>query len=183
MANQTDKMLVAACLKGDSKAQKQLYDTYSVKMYGLCLRYAKDHAEAEDMLQEGFFRVFTRLHQFAGTGALGGWIRRVMINTSLKYLQKQRRHFFAPEDLAKVSETRESAEANVFSQFGAEAIIGMIQQLPTGYRTIFNLYAIEGYSHKEIAEQMEISESTSRSQYARAKKLLRTKLEEYMITD
>ncbi|MEM9680846.1 MAG: RNA polymerase sigma factor [Bacteroidota bacterium] len=175
-----DKKILKGCLRKDKSAQRQLYERYKVPMFRLCLRYAKDRAEAEDILQDGFIKVFADLGKYRGDGALGGWIRRVILNIALQHVRKQKRQFQTIE-IDQIAETS-SAEEMVFSQFGARALTKMIQQLPVGYRTVFNLYVVEGYSHKEIAEQLNFTVNTSKSQLSKAKAMLRKMLEKKLIS-
>lgn len=180
MTDQTqEKRLIQACIDGDRAAQNQLYQQHKYKMMGVCLRYAKDRAEAEDILQEGFFKVFCDLKQFSGKGAIGAWIRRVMVNTALMHIRKQKNKLFPVIELDQIAYSHASKE-DLFSSFRAKALVQMIQQLPDGYRVVFNMYVIEGYSHKEIAQQLGISESTSKSQLSRAKMTLRQMLEKQL---
>lgn len=182
--DQHEKHLIENCLKGDQKAQRTLYNQFKVPMFRLCLRYAKNRAEAEDLLQEGFIKVFGDLPNYRGEGALGGWIRRLMINVALQHLRKQK-EFFQHVQLDQVPDQSEDAwneSEQLFIQNRAKALTQMIQHLPAGYRTVFNLYVIEGYTHREIATALRISENTSKSQLSKAKAMLRKKLEESMIT-
>ena len=165
--------LVAECKKGNPTYQRALYQQYYRKMYGVCLRYANDADDAQDVLQEGFIRVFGKLDSFRGTGSLEGWIRRIMVHTSIEYYRKKSRYFMVDIEAA----TREAdIEMDVLAQMGREEILQQIQTLPPGYRTVFNLYAIEGFSHQEIGEMLNISEGTSKSQFSRAKLILRDRL-------
>ena len=159
---------------------KALYEQYKVPMFRLCLRYAQDYPEAEDMLQEGFIQVFKDLHQFNASGPLGGWIRRVMVNKALQIIRKRKR-LFSTVELQEAAE-QESTNEDVFAQLNAKALTKLIQQLPAGYRMVFNMYVIEGYSHSEIAELLGISASTSKTQLFKAKASLRKMLEKIMIT-
>jgi len=163
----TDQELVEACLKKNSSAQKELYDRFAGKMMGVCLRYSQGQDDAQDILQDGFIKVFEKLAQFSGKGALGGWIRMIMINTALIHIRKEKRHAYQEE----ITDTMELTERyySVLDQMAADELIALIQKLPVGYKTVFNLYAIEGFSHREIAEQLGISESTSKTQYFKAK--------------
>ena len=163
----TDQELVEACLKKNSSAQKELYDRFAGKMIGVCLRYSQGQDDAQDILQDGFIKVFEKLEQFSGKGALGGWIRMIMINTALIHIRKEKRHAYQEE----ITDTMELTERyySVLDQMAADELIAIIQKLPVGYKTVFNLYAIEGFSHREIAEQLGISESTSKTQYFKAK--------------
>lgn len=162
--------LLKDCLEGKSSAQRELYTLYVRGMLGLCYRYTKSMTDAEDVLQEGFIKVFKNLHQFKGVGDLGAWIRRIMVNTAINYLKSQSRYqydlSFSGKNLHPV--TNDSPELKL----DARDLADLIRQLPIGYQTIFNLYAVEGYKHAEIANIMGISEGTSKSQYARARTLL-----------
>ena len=165
-----NSLLVKACLRNDRAAQRQLYEKFAGSMLGVCYRYTKSKTDAEDLLQDGFIRVFNKLEQFRGEGELGGWIRRIMVTTALNYLKsnaKYHQHLaFDKADLHPVTDDNPDVLLNT------KQILSLIQQLPTGYQTIFNLYAIDGYSHVEIGEILGISDGTSRSQYARARALL-----------
>lgn len=169
-----EKELLEGCAKGDRAAQKALYERYCRKMMVICQRYAKTTAEAEDILQEGFVKVFGAIKSFRGESALGTWITRIMINTALNS-QRQKLYMLPMVDLTEVS--LPEREEVILAQFRLEELVAIIQSLPDGCRVVFNLFAIEGYGHKEIATMMNISEGTSKSQYNRAKSLLRTKLE------
>ena len=168
-----EEKLVRGCVKGKARAQEQLYHKYYRTMFGVCLRYCKDRDVAEDVLQDGFIKVFKHIGKYRGAGSLEGWIRRIMVNTALEHHRKAAR-FFALTDLDEAMS--EDAGHDVVAQMGEEEILGLIQELPDGYRTIFNLFAIEGYSHREIAAQLNISEGTSKSQFARARKQLQEKV-------
>lgn len=169
-----EKELLEGCAKGDRAAQKALYERYCRKMMVICQRYAKTTAEAEDILQEGFVKVFGAIKSFRGESALGTWITRIMINTALNS-QRQKLYMLPMVDLREVS--LPEREEVILAQFRLEELVAIIQSLPDGCRVVFNLFAIEGYGHQEIAKMMNISEGTSKSQYNRAKSLLRTKLE------
>jgi len=162
--------LVKDCLREDAAAQKQLYEHFAGTMLGICYRYTKSMIDAEDVLQEGFIMVFKNLHQFRFSGEFGGWIRRIMVNTAINYLKKNSRYqtdlLFTDTMLHPVS--NEDPEVALNTKDLAE----LIRQLPPGYQAIFNLHAVEGYSHVEIGKIMGINEGTSRSQYARARALL-----------
>ena len=163
----TDEQIVQGCLRKNALAQKFLYDKFSRKMMGVCLRYSDNHEEAEDVLQNGFVSVFQNIESFKGTGSLEGWIRKIMVNTALTNIRKNKK--------LKLNIELDSVEymlpsTNYISEsFAAKDLLKIIQTLPTGFKTVFNLYAIEGYSHKEIGEMLGISEGTSKSQYSRAK--------------
>jgi RNA polymerase sigma-70 factor (ECF subfamily) len=162
--------LVNDCLKKEPAAQRELYAHFAGSMLGVCYRYTKSMADAEDVLQEGFIKVFKNLHQYKGSGELGGWIRKIMVNTAINYLKNQSRYqydlSYADSSLHPVSD--ENPELKLSTKELAE----LIRQLPTGYQTIFNLHAVEGYTHVEIGKILGINEGTSRSQYARARALL-----------
>src|ERR1700761_8092524 len=162
--------LVKDCLRGNAAAQKQLYEHFAGSMLGVCYRYTKSMTDAEDVLQEGFILVFKGLHQFNFSGELGGWIRRIMVNAAINFLKKNSRYqtelLFTDSILHPVS----SDDPEV--SLSTKELAGLIRQLPPGYQAIFNLHAVEGYSHVEIGRIMGINEGTSRSQYARARALL-----------
>lgn len=165
--------LIKGCLKRDSSAQKRLYDTYSSKMYGICYRYVKDSMEAEDILVTAFMKVFDRIEQFKQEGSFEGWIRRIMVNEALTHLRKNRT-MYLETDLEQAD--REPDYESLSQHLDVEDLLNLIQELPAGYRVVFNLYAIDGYSHKEIADQLGISENTSKSQLSRARTYLQKKL-------
>lgn len=166
----TEEQMLAGSIKNNAAAQEALYNRFSPRMLGVCYRFAKNREDAEDMLQDGFIKVFTQLHQYRNEGALEGWIRRIIVHTCINILKKNK----------KFSDTVDIIHANsihikedmVPSIMQAKQVVECIRMLPLGYRTVLNLYAIEGYSHKEIAGMLEIEESTSRSQYTRAKAML-----------
>lgn len=166
----TEEMLLSGCLKNDALAQQELYYRYSPKMLSVCYRYAKNREDAEDMLQEGFIKVFTQIDKYESRGSLEGWILRIVVHTCINHLKKNKK--FADNVDLSHAETVMTREDNIPSIIQAKQVIECIRSLPTGYRTVLNLYAIEGYSHKEIGVLLEIEESTSRSQYTRAKNLL-----------
>lgn len=151
--------------------QQQFFERYAPKMMAVCRRYGKDEDEAKDMLQEGFIRVFDKLKQYKQTGSLEGWIRMVIINNALIIIRRNK-HYRNAAGLEDIQELG-STEVDVLQHLGAEALMKLVLAMPQGYRTVFNLFAIEGYSHKEIAEQLGISESTSKTQYHKARGHLR----------
>lgn len=177
--DEQEKKLLAACLKGQPEAQRQLYERYKTPMYRLCLRYAANAAEAEDMLQEGFIRVFSDLPQFRGDGALGGWIRQVVLRSALQCLRKrlQQGTWVSEEYMPEQPVLDSTLEA----QDEAQYIVQLLQKLPEGYRAVFNLFVIEEFSHKEIAEMLGISENTSKTQLFKAKAMLRRYLEKVSV--
>jgi RNA polymerase sigma factor (sigma-70 family) len=164
----SDEQLVKKCLEKDPLAQKQLFDSFSRKMMGVCLRYTKDAEEAQDVLQIGFVKVFEKLHLFNNEGSLEGWIRKVLVNCALDQIRKNKK-FDDNVDLSKVDFQMASENENVLEHLSANDLLKIIQEMPTGFRTVFNLYAIEGYTHQEIADQLNISINTSKSQYSRAR--------------
>jgi RNA polymerase sigma-70 factor (ECF subfamily) len=167
--------LIKGCLRRDQSAQRQLYDLYSSKMYGVCYRYVKHSMEAEDILVTAFTKVFERLGQFKGEGSFEGWIRRIMINESLTFLRRNRT-MYLETDLEKADHQPDYNQLR--DHLVEEDLLKMIEALPPGYRVVFNMYAIDGYSHKEIAEQLSINESTSKSQLSRARVYLQKLLAE-----
>jgi RNA polymerase sigma-70 factor (ECF subfamily) len=168
----TDEQIASGCKSSDAIAQKALYDKFSRKMFGVCLRYAKGREEAEDFLQEGMITVFQRISSFNQDGSLEGWVRRVLVNTCLEHLRKQKLQW------VNIDEVEEGAEDGfTMEKINIKDLLEVINALPTGFKAVFNLYAIEGFTHKEIAEMLSISEGTSKSQYARAKAVLIKKIE------
>jgi len=166
----TEELLLAGCLKNNATAQEALYSRFSPRMLGVCYRFAKNREDAEDMLQEGFIKVFTQMHQYRGEGALEGWIRRIVVHTCINILKKNKK-FSESLDIIHASSVRINEEL-IPSIMQAKQVVECIRMLPLGYRTVLNLYAIEGFSHREIAGLLDIEESTSRSQYTRAKAML-----------
>ncbi len=166
----TEEAILQGCLKNHAAAQKELYHRYSPKMLAVCFRFAHSREDAEDMLQEGFIKVFLQIHTFQNKGAFEGWIRRIIVHTCINNLKKNKR-FNESVDLIHAS-SAQVREESVPSIVQAKQIVDCIRLLPIGYRTVLNLYAIEGYAHKEIARMLDIEESTSRSQYTRARQML-----------
>lgn len=165
--------LIEGCRRQNRQAQQALYELYSGKMYALCCRYVKDKMEAEDVLVVAFTKIFERIHQYKGEGSFEGWIRRVMVNESLGFLRKNK-SMYVETDIEAAE--REPNYEQLDSALEAEDLMKLIEGLPTGYRVVFNLYAIDGYSHQEIAEQLGINENTSKSQLSRARVLLQKRL-------
>jgi RNA polymerase sigma factor (sigma-70 family) len=170
-----DKTLVAECAKGNSKAQKVLFDKFAPKMLSVCLRYIKNVDEAEDILQDGFVKVFQNIVDFKLEGSLEGWIRRIIVNSSLDQLRRNKKFQFdsSMDDVGY----KISMVDHQFDKMQVDELQRMIQELPDGYRVVFNMYAIEGYSHKEIATNLGVTENTSKSQYSRARAHLRSQIE------
>lgn len=161
--------LIEGCIDGNGYCQRMLYDQYVPTMFGICLRYAKDYHQAEDMVQEGFIKVFNKIDQYRHEGSFEGWMKRIFINTSIEALRKKNRLFeLMPNDQSAATLTDE----DIISDLAMQDLLKCIQQLPNGYRTIFNLYVIEGFSHQEIGEMLGISEGTSKSQLSRARTTL-----------
>ncbi len=167
MGNGPLEQLVPACRKGDRKAQKRLFDSLAPKMMALCLRYLGDRKTAEDVLQDGFVTLFSRLDSYSGTGSFEGWARRIFVNTALMHLRKTDALKLS-DDIAE-ARTLSSEEATPVQKMGYRELMNLIAKLPPDARTVFNMYVIEGYSHKEIAEALGLTEATSRSKLQRAR--------------
>jgi RNA polymerase sigma factor (sigma-70 family) len=172
-----DDVLVEHCLKGDRRAQRALYEKYSGKLLAICIRYSNDVPAAEDILQEGFVKAFRNLEKFRFDGSFEGWLRRIVVNTAIEHYRRKN-HLYplleaAENDVEVVNE-------NVLNQLAAQDIMLLIQQLSPGYRTVFNMYVVEGFSHKEIAKQLNITEGTSKSQLARARYILMEEIEKHI---
>jgi RNA polymerase sigma-70 factor (ECF subfamily) len=166
----TEQAIISGCLHNDPAAQRELYNRYSPKMLSVCYRFGQSREDAEDMLQEGFIKVFTQIHTFQNKGAFEGWIRRIIVHTCINFLKKHKK-FSESVDLS-YADAVQVREETIPSIMQARQIIECIRLLPVGYRTVLILYALEGYSHKEIGEMLDIEESTSRSQYTRSKAML-----------
>jgi RNA polymerase sigma-70 factor (ECF subfamily) len=172
----SDRQLIEGCAKHERKAQQVLYDRYSRFLLGVCMRYAGSKAEAEDILQESFLKIFFNINDFSGTGSFIGWLRKVAVNTAITHYHKnlKYRYHIEIEDYVSVETGVTSFEEDFFT---SEELYLVLNELPTGYRMVFNLYAVEGFKHKEIAEMLGIDTNTSKSQYSRAKAVLRDKLD------
>ncbi len=166
----TDEFMLDGCLKNDAASQDALYSRFSPRMLGVCYRFAKNREDAEDMLQDGFIKVFSQMHQYRNEGALEGWIRRIIVHTCINILKKNKK-FTDCVDILQASGVS-IKEESIPSVIQAKEVVECIRLLPLGYKTVLNLYAIEGYSHREISNMLDIEESTSRSQYTRAKAML-----------
>lgn len=171
-----EQQLIDECVQRKSKAQRTLYEAYAPLMMSVCLRYVRNLDLAKDVLQEGFIKVFTKIDSYAGSGQFGGWMRRIFVTTSLEYLRSNKR-FDLHDDIDDCEADVADFDNRILESISADYLLEHISNLPDGYRTIFNLFAIEGYSHKEIATMLGIEESTSRSQYTRARKLLQRNLQ------
>ena len=170
-----EQTLINDCLKGKSVAQKKLFDLFAPKMLGVCMRYMKSQQEAEDVLQEGFIKVFNKLEAFERAGSLEGWVRRIMVNTALDQLRKNAK-FANSYDISEQEYRLENVDFT-FENLVADDLMKLVNEMPEGYKVVFNMFAIEGYGHKEIGELLNISENTSKSQYSRARAYLREQLE------
>lgn len=170
--------LIRGCVEGNRQMQEELYNRFSGKMYAVCLRYANNPDDAQDLLQEGFIKVYRNLHRFRAEGSFEGWIRRVFVNSCIEHFRKK------SLQLSKVSEkeegTIEDSDTSALDNLAEKDIVRLIQDLSPGYRTVFNLYVVEGYSHKEIGDLLNISEGTSKSQLARARSILQKKVAQYL---
>ena len=171
-----DHELVRRCLDGNAPAQKEFYHRFAPRMMGVCYRYVQNVGEAEDVLQEGFIKAFRDMKQFRNEGSLEGWLRRIMVNSALNFLNHEK--YFRSEIDLEFVRTAPSDSPDALDLMENNEVMEMIGELSYGYRTVLNLFAIDGYSHREIGEMMGIGESTSRSQYARARQLLLRKVEE-----
>lgn len=167
------KKIIKECASGKVRAQEKLYHLLAPKMFGVCLRYAKDKTEAEDSLQEGFIKVFQHIDRFRHEGSLEGWVRRIMVNVSLEKFRKQ--HLMHPVEDVSIYEESQSSD-DILAKISAQELMELIQQLPPRYRLVFNLYVLEGMNHKEISDEMKISVGTSKSNLARARDILKRKV-------
>ncbi len=175
----SEKALVESCIKGERSAQKELYTQYSSGMLVVAMRYTKSDQEAEDVLQEAFIKVFQRIKDFRGESSLGSWIKRIVVNTALNS-QRSKLYMFPMVDVEVMHNDLETEFS--LSEYHFKELLGFIQELPAGCNAIFNLYAIEGYSHKEIASMLDISIGTSKSQYSRARQLLQQRINKESIS-
>lgn len=175
--NITENDLIKGCIAGERRTQELLYQRFAPKMYAVCLRYANNADDAQDLLQEGFIKVYRNLDKFRKEGSFEGWVRRVFVNTAIE-------HYRRKVNLNTIGEreerTIEDESWNVLDHLAEKDIIQLIQELSPGYRSVFNMYVIEGYSHKEIGDILGISEGTSKSQLARAKGILQKKVQEFL---
>ena len=167
--------IINSCIKGDRKSQKRLYLQFADLLYGVALRYAQDSDDAKDILQESFIKIFNNLNQFKNEGSFEGWMRKVVVNTALERLRKQNRLWLMDEYVTL--QTLDYNYEHVLQDLNEKELIQVIQELSPRYRMVFNLYVIEGYSHKEIASKLKISEGTSKSNLSRAKEILKGKIE------
>jgi RNA polymerase sigma factor (sigma-70 family) len=172
----TEQQIIEGCARRERKAQKVLYEKYSRLLMGVCMRYASNKAEAEDILQDSFLKIFFKVKDFSGTGSFVGWLRKVVVNTAITHYHAnlKYRYHLDIEEYLPVESGVVGFEEDFFT---SDELFKVLNELPRGYRLIFNLYAVEGYKHKEIAEMMEIDTNTSKSQYSRARAVIRDKLE------
>ncbi len=169
-----EEKLIKQCRRGNAKAQRELYHKYAAGMLSVCRRYVRSLEDAEEVLSNAFIKVFNKIDQYQGSGSLGGWIKRIMVNESLNYIRYQKNLFVEVEE----ENHRSFSHQDVNNKQDAEHLMRLIDALPLGYKTVFNLYAIEGYTHREIGEMLGISENTSKSQLSKARKALQNKLGE-----
>lgn len=169
--------LIKGCLEGDRRMQEELYRRLSPRMYAVCLRYAGNAEEAEDILQEGFIKVFKKLESFRGEGSFEGWVRRVFVNTAIEHFRRKR---YLQPVTEKEENTIEGKSLSALDELGEKDILALVQQLSPGYRTVFNMYVVEGYTHKEIGDMLGISEGTSKSQLSRAKVILQDMVKQFL---
>jgi RNA polymerase sigma factor (sigma-70 family) len=178
--NITESDLIKGCIDGDRRMQELLYQHFSPKMYAVCLRYAGNADDAQDILQDGFVKVFRNLERFRGEGSFEGWVRRIFVNTAIEHYRKQMNLYPVPENLENSSEDK---DISALDRLDLKDLVKLIQELSPGYRTVFNLYAVEGYTHKEIGELLGISEGTSKSQLARARGILKNMINQRKKTE
>jgi RNA polymerase sigma factor (sigma-70 family) len=173
----SEKHLIEGCSRNDRKAQKLLYERYSPMLLGICCRYTRNLAEAEDVMQEGFVKIFSHIYQYSGIGSFEGWLKRIMVNTAITHYRSNQKHF-NQLDITEIRESKIEDHSPVEVDFSQEDLLKVIRLLPRGYQLVFNLFAIEGYSHKEIGEMLGIDIGTSKSQLSRARTILQFKLKE-----
>lgn len=163
----TEGELIEACINNDKRAQKKLFDQFSPRLMGVCLRYAQDRDEAQDMLQDGFIKIFQKMGTYSGKGSFGGWLHRAMVNTCLDHIRKNSKYKYKVEIEKVEAEMYQSESA--LSAIRTKELLQLVKELPEGYRIVFNMFAIEGFGHKEIAKELNITENTSKSQYRKAR--------------
>jgi RNA polymerase sigma-70 factor (ECF subfamily) len=165
--------IIDRCIRKDKTAQKMLYNLYASTLLGICFRYARDRTEAEDILQDGFVKIFTHIEKFEGKGSFEGWMKRIIVNTAITHYHQNLKHYYH-QDFDEISETKTLNNTN--ADFTQAELLQVINELPSGFRIIFNMYVVEGYKHKEIAQMLDIDIGTSKSQFSRAKRLIRKRL-------
>jgi RNA polymerase sigma-70 factor (ECF subfamily) len=175
---ESESDIIEGCILGNPRLQRMLYEKFSPKMYALCIRYAGNTDDAQDILQDGFVKVYSNIGKYKGTGSFEGWIRRIIVNTAIEHFRKKNMLYSIDE---KTEIQLADENTNIFNQLEAKELLEIIKSMPAGYRTVFNLYAVEGYTHKEIASMMNLTEGTSKSQYARAKSWLQEKIKKMQL--
>ncbi|MGK2863457.1 MAG: RNA polymerase sigma factor [Chitinophagaceae bacterium] len=175
--NISESDLIKGCIEDDRRMQEELYRRFSPRMYAVCLRYAGNAEEAEDILQDGFIKIFNKLSSFRKEGSFEGWIRRVFVNTAIEHFRRKR---YLQPVTEKEENTLEGNYLSVLDNLAERDILALVQQLSPGYRTVFNMYVVEGYTHKEIGEMLGISEGTSKSQLSRAKVILQQMVKNFI---
>lgn len=173
MTPENERLIIEGCIKGNPNSQYSLYKSLSAKMFAVCLRYAPDYHTAEDLLQEGFVKVFKNLEKYRGEGSFEGWIRRIFVNTAIEHYRKNSRMYSVRE---VQPEDAKAYDSDALSNLQESDVLRLLQDLSPGYRTVFNLYVIEGFNHQQIADKLGISEGTSKSQLARARYILQEKV-------
>lgn len=174
----SDRQLAKGCLRGDALYQKLFFDKYAALMMSLCLRYCDSYEKAQDVLQDAFVTAFEKMDQYSGKGSLGGWFRSITVNTALMAIRKEKRSGMATS-LNELEDLR-SEDFDVLDKLAVDELLKLVRDMPAGYKTVFNLFAIEGYGHKEIADKLGISESTSKTQFLKARQFLRKQIEALM---
>lgn len=173
----SEEELIRQLIKSDKRAQRELFDEYSPKLWGVCLRYAKNKMSAEDIMQEGFLKILKYIKSYKGEGSFEGWMRRIMVNTAINYYKSNLKSGGDVEFNEAYGVYNPSADA--VSKLTSEELLSFVSELPDGYKTVFNMHIVDGYTHKDIAKQLDISENTSKSQLSRARKLLQEKIKKY----
>ena len=174
----TEQEIIQGCRQKNRKAQQALYDKYSPKMFGICKRYVKNYEDAEDVMVDALFKAMTKIDMFGEKGSFEGWIRRIVVNEALMHIRKNH-NFKLTVELTNIDI---KTEVTIENELAAQDILHLLTKLPTGYRTVFNLYVVEGFKHREIAEQLGISINTSKSQLILAKKKLQALVKEHKIS-
>ena len=174
-----EKLLIAGCKRGDPEAYKKLYDLYAPAMMSVCMRYVNNKETAQDLLQEGFITIFTKIGTYSHSGSFAGWIRRIFVTTALQHLRSNDTLRYSM-DIEEYTGLADEVDVSALERISTNELMACVAKLPEGYRTVFNMFAIEGYSHSEIAEMLNIQESTSRSQFVRARKMLQKGVESLM---
>ena len=174
-----EQVIIDACMRGESWARKRVYEIYAPTMMSLCLRYVGDHETARDLLQDGFIKVFTKIDMYSNKGAFGGWIHRIFVTTSLEYLRKTDA-LRSTVDIADYGEQLQDVNVSVLDKLSEDDLMDCVRRLPPGYRAVFNMFAIEGYTHSEIAEALGISVTTSKTQFLRARNALQKSVKQLL---